>query len=230
MLLDNIDFDKSPKVFCVGDNKTGTTSMEYVLKLIGYKLPIQIEQEKQITEETISGNYEPFKNFCEQYNAFQDLPFSQGLTYIIADVLFPNSKFILTVRDSNKWFDSLLRWHKIAILPITGITDESQISEETFKDIRPYLHVNYIYNVFKGYVTFVKDNEVYYDWSLLYNRDHRINLYEKRNQEIIKYFKDREDQLLVIDLSKEKDTSKILNFLNMSSICLRDMPKLNYST
>ena len=87
------------KIFCIGFNKTGTTTLEKVLKLYVLDLPNQFEQEARISLPSLIGNYTKLLEFVAKYDAFQDLPFSQGETYVACDALFPNSKFILTVRE-----------------------------------------------------------------------------------------------------------------------------------
>ena len=100
------------KIFVIGYNKTGTTTMERVLRLYGYSMPNQQEQEARLTRQVFSTNYEEFKCFVAKYDAFQDLPFSQEQTYVVADALFPNSRFILTERDSEQWFLSMTTFTK----------------------------------------------------------------------------------------------------------------------
>ena len=88
VVLSNKNFNK---IFVIGYNKTGTTTMERVLRLYGYSMPNQQEQEARLTRQVFSTNYEEFKCFVAKYDAFQDLPFSQEQTYVVADALFPNS-------------------------------------------------------------------------------------------------------------------------------------------
>jgi hypothetical protein len=218
-----------PKVFCIGYNKTGTTTIERVLKNLDFKMPNQAEQEMLVVEEMFRGNFKPLNTFCRKYDAFQDLPFSQGVTYAVADAMFPGSKFILTVRDSNDWFESLARFHLNGILKKAGIENLDDFSELTFKDKAVYLRKNYTQNVVRRHALSVIDNKIGHDWSLVYNKKHRIELYEKRNIEIIKYFHQRQFQLLVIDITKEKDTAKIINFLKLPKDLIEPFPHLNKS-
>jgi len=220
---------KRQKVFCIGNNKTGSTSMERVLKDLGYRMPKQDKQESQLVEEIHKGNYAPLKALCKRYDAFQDLPFSQSSIYAVADALFPGSKFILTVRDSEKWFQSLVRFQLKTILKKAGVEKIEDFGEETFKDKAIYLHKNYMYNVVKRHAAYVDDNEVKHDWSLVYDRDHRIQVYEERNAEIVKYFQSRPDQLLVIDVTREKDNSRIIDFLGLPEKFIGPIPHLNKS-
>ena len=221
--------NKRKKVFCIGYNKTGTTSIERVLRNLGYSCPNQQFQEAMTVEPLFYGDIAPLKKLCIKYDAFQDMPFSQGVTYAQVDCMFPGSKFILTVRDSNIWFNSLTRFHLCGILKKAGVNNLSDVDEDTFRDKSLYLHKNYMFNVVKHHVCKVVDNKIQYDWSLLYDKTHRINIYESRNKEIIKYFQNRTDQLLVIDIGEERDTSKIVEFLNLPRSFITNMPHLNRS-
>ncbi len=51
-------------------------------------------------------------SYCKTADAFQDVPFSNDYTYQVMDYAFPNSKFILTVRNSSEeWYESLTQFH-----------------------------------------------------------------------------------------------------------------------
>ena len=217
------------KVFCVGYNKTGTTTIEAVLRNLGYRMPGQARQEALVVEETFRGNFVPLRTLCSSYDAFQDMPFSQGVIYAIVDSMFPGSKFILTVRDSNEWFESLVRFHLGGILKKAGVESLEEFGEQTFKDKAIYLHPNYLQNVVQRHAVSVVDYEIHYDWSLVYNKEHRIEIYERRNREIIEYFQDRQDQLLVLDVTREKDNSAIVEFLGLPGELIGDLPHLNRS-
>ena len=218
-----------PKVFCIGYNKTGTTTLERVLTNLGYRMPGQARQETLVVEESFRGNYAPLHTLCKQYDAFQDMPFSQDVTYAIVDAMFPGSKFILTVREPNAWFESLARFHLNGILKKAGVDKLEDFGELAFKDKAIYLHKNYLQNFVKRHAVSVVDHEIRFDWSLVYNKEHRMVLYERRNQEIVTYFQERQSQLLVLDISKEKDNSRIVEFLGLSKTLIDTLPHLNRS-
>lgn len=104
-----------------------------------------------------------------------------------------------------------------------------EFGEQTFKDKAIYLHPNYLQNVVQRHAVSVVDYEIHYDWSLVYNKEHRIEIYERRNREIIEYFQDRQDQLLVLDVTREKDNSAIVEFLGLPGELIGDLPHLNRS-
>jgi hypothetical protein len=47
------------KIFGIGANKTGTTSLEAILRLYGFHLPHEMEQKMRLSKQTCLGNYEP---------------------------------------------------------------------------------------------------------------------------------------------------------------------------
>jgi hypothetical protein len=217
------------KLFCIGYNKTGTTSLEHVLKLLGYSMPNQMEQEIKLVRQVLSGNFDPLLKLCDNFDAFQDMPFSQGVLFAQLDCLFPGSKFILTVRDSDEWFDSLIRFQTKGILRKAGVADITKVKEEDFKDKALYLYKNYTYENMRRHTMLVEEGVVKHDFSKLYDKAHRIAIYEQRNEQIIKYFHGREDDLLVIDLTKEADIGKILEFLDLPIELNIPLPRLNAS-
>lgn len=217
------------KVFCIGANKTGTTTIEQVLRSVGYQMPNQAEQEKLTVEEMYRGNYKPLLSLCHKYEAFQDLPFSSQNTYAVLDAMFPGSKFILTVRDSSTWYESLKRFHLKGILKKAGVAKVEDFNEQSFKDKEIYLEKNYCFNYAQRQAIEIIDHRISYNWSLVYQKDHCIRNYEQRNRDIIKYFHQRDDQFLVIDLSQEKDNSKIVGFLGLPDTLVSNLPHLNRS-
>lgn len=76
------------KIFGIGLSKTGTSSLDGALKILGYKsihFPISMEE-------------------IDRYEASCDISVSYRFKEL--DRLYPGSKFILTIRDLNQWLDS----------------------------------------------------------------------------------------------------------------------------
>lgn len=216
-------FLNKPKVFCIGMNKTGTSTMTKIFKELNFRVAPQIKQEKKIGEIKSQNEILEIKKFCWKYNFFQDLPFSQGNFYQNIDKIFPKSKFILTIRDSNRWFESLCNFHLIYFRKM-GL-DFKNINQVKEKDLKKFnwIREGYYYDYTKNFwISEIKNNQISYNWSLLYDKEHYISVYEKRNKEIIDYFKKRTEDLLIFDVNENKDVFKILNFLSMNS-------KLNFA-
>jgi hypothetical protein len=96
--------ERMQKVFCIGFHKTGTTSMRDALALLGYRVTGP------------NGLYDPeiaikldalVDTLSESFDAFQDNPWP--LVYRRMDEKYPDAKFILTVRDPDRWSASVVR-------------------------------------------------------------------------------------------------------------------------
>ena len=205
-----------PKVFCIGMNKTGTTTMTKIFKKLNFRVAPQIKQEINIGDIEIRNNHQKIKSFCWKYNFFQDLPFSQGDIYKTIDKIYPNSTFILTIRDSNKWFESLCNFHLIYFKKMGfDFQNINEVKEEHMKKFN-WIKEGYYYEYTKNFwITELKKNQLSFNWNLLYNKDHYISVYEKRNKQIKDYFEKRKKNLLIFDVSKNYDIIEILDFLEM---------------
>ena len=65
-------FLHKPKVFCIGMNKTGTTTMLKTFKRLNFRTAPQIKQEQDIGDINLSNQHVKIKKFCWKYNFFQD--------------------------------------------------------------------------------------------------------------------------------------------------------------
>lgn len=91
----------SQKIFGIGWAKTGTTTLGKVLQILGYK---HKTQDFALVEELMQGRFEAIKRVVHEHDSFEDWPWL--LMYKQLDVLFPNAKFILTIRDEQSWLKS----------------------------------------------------------------------------------------------------------------------------
>lgn len=212
-----------PKIFGIGYNKTASTTLEAIFRHHGFRVPKQLDQERILAGLPFSGDYALLRDFVADYDAFQDFPFSQFDTYLACDVLFPGSKFILTVRDPDAWFRSYLRYYKKEF----GFADDEVLTEVAFRDKDLYLFPNYVHSLMRQTVMRVQDNQAQPDWSLVFDHAHFKALYLARNESIIKHFSNRPDDLLVIDLTQEVDTKRIVEFLLLPSESIIPIPHLN---
>ncbi len=219
-VLSNKSFNK---IFCIGYNKTGTTTLEQVLGLYGYRLPDQQEQEARLTKQVFSTDYTELKSFCAQYDAFQDMPFSQGMTYVAADALFPNSRFILTEREPDAWFSSMYNFHR----KLFNIDDMSKLTEQDIIQKFTYLYPGYIHANKKMLLSVFDGDRREVLWNKLYDKDYYVNMYETRNADIKRYFAESPEKLLVMDITKQTDTARLCEFLNIPAHMKVPMPHSN---
>lgn len=211
------------KIFGIGYNKTGTNSLSRILQRYGFDMPNQREQEARLTQQCFATHYGELSSFVAKYDAFQDLPFSQEDLYVAADALFPNSKFILTLRDPEEWFNSMCRFQQ----KIYGLGDLNKVTEADVKEKFGYLYPGYGHANKQRQLTNFVDGKKSVDWSKLYDKDYNITSYTQRNNRIQRYFANAPDKLLVIDLTREKTTRKICEFLNIPIEYAFDMPHAN---
>jgi len=103
---------REQKIFCIGRNKTGTTSMAAIFRLLKITVGYQRKAEL-LAKKVLEGDYREFFKYVKYEGvAFQDIPFSLPHIYKVLDENFPNSKFILTIRDSPEvWYNSLTKYH-----------------------------------------------------------------------------------------------------------------------
>jgi hypothetical protein len=198
------------KVFCVGANKTGTTSIGEFLNQAGYNVAPQIPAEKLI-HDWAKRDFKKLFLFCKKYDAFQDIPFSLDYTYQFLDFKFPNSKFILTVRNSpDEWLESYIRF-------TNKILNGKEINRSNLSSI------NYIY---PGYFLDSLDC-IYGRDTPLFDEKVYKQCYTLHNLSVIKYFEYRPEKLLVLNLSDPDGSHKLCSFLNLSHKF--DLPHLNSS-
>lgn len=193
---------RNTKIFCIGRNKTGTTSLKKAFEDLGYIVGNQREAELLSTD-YFNNDFERIIKYCNSAEVFQDIPFSYPETYKILDKAFPGSKFILSVRDDeNQWYNSVTNFH-------ARLFGKGQVP--TSEDLKKatYVHEGWMwYNISNLYKTTEQDP---------YHKETLINHYLKHNQDILEYFKGRESDLLVINLSEKNSYEKFCSFLGIKS-------------
>ncbi len=128
------------KVFGIGLSKTGTTSLGKALTILGIKtfdFP-----RKAYLEEKEKGL--PWFSTLKGYRGFTDFPC--WLLYKELDALYPGSKFILTVRDPQKWYESRKRHYQARLAE--GITMNWDMSERSVENL--IKHAEEVRAYFKG--------------------------------------------------------------------------------
>ena len=160
------------KIFGIGLNKTGTTTLGVCFKHFGYR---HTTSNLELTQCVERGELEPVFAHADQYDSFEDWPWP--LIYRELDERYPGSKFVLTTRrDGEAWVNSLKR-HAL----LTGPTEFRRIA---------YGH------------TMPDGHEA-----------EHIALYERHNQEVRDYFRDRPDDFLEVCWETGSGWAEICAFL-----------------
>jgi hypothetical protein len=208
-----LSFFLRPKIFCIGANKTGTTSVEYVFRSLGLMVGNQAKAELLLND-WAKRDFRKLIRYCRSAEAFQDIPFSYPDTFRAVDEAFPESKFILTIRDNPEdWYQSLVRFH-------TGLIGKNRIP--TADDLRQF---NYRY---RGFLWDAQRLRYGADEMTLYDRDLYIRCYEEHNNKVLDYFRDRPKSLLVINVAETDAMERLFNFLGYP-YSGQQMPHVNSS-
>lgn len=160
------------KVFCIGFHKTGTSTLESAFEALDYKVVGMFGIEDDTIGETVARRA---IRIAARYDVVQDNPWP--LVFRELDEAYPGSKFILTMRDTDKWWVSLERH-------FGGKTTAMR---------------TWIYGV--GDPTGHED---------IYKRR-----YEAHNAEVLEYFSDRPDDLLVVDITAGGGWTPLCRFLDV---------------
>jgi len=102
------------KIFGIGLNKTGTTTLGRCAKILGYRYT---ECDRGLLEDVILRNdFTRIRQTVERFDLFEDWPWP--LIYKDLDRMYPGSRFILTTRkNENVWLDSL-KSHSMRTSPL----------------------------------------------------------------------------------------------------------------
>ena len=91
-----------PKVFGIGFQKTGTSSLAAALRTLGYDVTGTISPGRP---DIAARALDLAREVSQQHDAFQDNPWP--ILFREMDELHPGSRFILTLRDTDDWFESV---------------------------------------------------------------------------------------------------------------------------
>lgn len=162
---------KKRKVIGTGFHKTGTTTLGKALTILGYKVA---GARPALAADLLDGHLDSVFKMAEHFDGFQDNPWA--LLYREFDHRFPDSRFVLTIRDEKEWIRSVVNH--------LGKVDT---------DMRKW-----IYGV--GHP--------------MGNEDLYIKKYRQHNQEVLAYFGNRKNDLLIVDWSKGNGWEQLCHFLN----------------
>lgn len=176
---------KKTKIFGIGLSQTGTKSLTQALTMLGFHV-IHSPDDEVTLKEVMAGNY----NFSilNDFDGITDITVAPF--YAQLDKLFPDSKFILTVRDKESWLRSLeAQWSA------KHAFDDSSASNEANMQRRRLLRVT-------AYGTYT------------FNKERFSDVYDLHYKNVIEYFKQRPESLLIINIYAGEGWGKLCPFLN----------------
>ncbi len=173
----------SQKVFGLGLSKTGTSSLNEALNILGVR-SIHYPHDEQTLAELKDGNYQ--LSLLEKYQGLTDLPAVPF--YAQFDRAYPGSKFILTVRESTSWLHSCqMHWQ---------LLDQWQDQFPEFKRSHEFLSAC-VYG------------------TLSFSRDRFAFVYEAHALNVQRYFQDRNEDFLLLDICGGEGWERLCPFLEL---------------
>lgn len=217
---------KEPKIFCIGLFKTATTTLDTVFSELGYysihnpniykhsSLKIRLilfinrffcslslfffNKQRSFLKKTYGSNNKlklDMSNY-KKYQVFSDLPIAYF--YKELDTMFPNSKFILTVRKKESWLKSCQNFFPM------------QKKNKFFMDgwgKYQQIHFNFFGSPF-------------------FDSEKFSTKYDSHVEDVNDYFKNRDNDLLVLNIIDGDGYEKLCPFLGIETIQM-DFPKKN---
>lgn len=191
------------KIFCIGANKTGTTSIEKALLDLGFKLGDQLQALNLIESYKIR-DFDNIIKFCKKADAFQDAPFSWHYTFIFLDQAYPGSKFILTVRDNeDEWYKSFIKFHS-KLYGENGKLPTTEKLKTAYRNSKRTVWEN-------------MNARMKMDESNPYNEKRLTAYYLTHNKMVIDYFRFK-NNLLIINLKDKNSYSTFCKFINVKKL------------
>jgi hypothetical protein len=172
------------RIFGIGTHKTGTTSLHLALRHLGIDSAHWTGPwwAKKVWEEMEAGGR---SLTMERHYAVSDLPFS--LLFEKLDRAYPGSKFILTVRDEQRWLASV-RDHWSTRNPWRASWDDDCFTHR-------------VHQLMYGRRSF--DAEI------------MLNAYRRHNTRVLDYFRHRPNDLLVMDMDRGAGWFELCGFLGL---------------
>lgn len=193
------------KIFVIGFNKTGTTTLRITLEIFGFKVGNQAVAEILGIEWAGVGYPDKIIRYCKTADAFQDNPFSKPNLYKYLDLAYPGSKFILTKRDNaEQWFDSLIRFN-IKMFS----SDSKQLPTEKDLAKASYRYEGMALDYIKAFYN--------YPEKPLFHKPTYIEMYERHLIDVRNYFQGRSNDFIEINVARESDLNLLANFLNVKT-------------
>ncbi len=146
-------------------------------------------------------SFEPIIRYCKTAQVFQDAPFSWPDTYRYLNEAYPESLFILTIRDNaDQWYQSLINFQSRKF---------GKGRVPTQSDLK-----NAMYR-YKGFMW--EANQTVYGAPVdcPYKKEVLIDSYENHNRDVLNYFGADNERLLVINLGERGSYSKFCDFLKI---------------
>ncbi len=195
------------KIFCLSMQRNGTTSCGRFLKDHGFRVAGYGEHSVDWSYQWLNGNYSKIFNSLnfKGHQAFEDNPWWSPDFYRVIFHKFPKSKFILFTRDSDKWYDSMLKH------------SNGKILGNTYRHCKVYNRLDEYYDKLENDPEFKpSDKEIDNLMDMTNMREHYTKIYDLYNREVVEFFnKVAPGQLFVCQLEDDHKWTKLGRFLRI---------------
>lgn len=192
---------KKAKIFGVGFSKTGTTSLEAAFLQLGLEVcrgDYRLKHNDYHLALYVGKQFEELRRMTSYWDAFFDGPWGGGDLYRQLVEWYPEAYFVHSVRDPEKWVDSLITM----VRRFQDADDEDPL-------------VGYHRHGCHGSTLFF---EKVYGISSIDAPDTReilLSYYRKRNEETEKFFAERDHRYLQVDVTAGDGWEKLAPFLGI---------------
>jgi hypothetical protein len=193
------------KIFGIGLSRTGTSSLTLALEQLGFKavhFPCDEVTQGELHAFMFSPRDKLYLSILEVYDALTDTPVC--CAYKALDKAYPNSKFILTVREKQSWLKSCeFLWERRRHLLLAGTPDVP----------------------FRSFITFI--NETIYSTDT-FDKHVFSAVYDSYVADVLRYFVDRTRDLLIFDICGGGGWAELCRFLDVKRGMPSDFPHQKY--
>ena len=183
------------RIFGIGMHKTATTSLHHAFETLGF------ESAHWMSAHWAKAiwremNQRGWSKTLEQHYALCDLPMT--LLFRQLDKAYPGSKFVLTTREENGWLETVRKHY-----------DPNFNEFRAGWDLDPFSHR--CHQLLYGRTDFDEQT--------------MLDRYRKHNKEVLAYFDERQQDLLVMPMDEGAGWSELCNFLGNLPIPRRPYPR-----
>ncbi len=186
--MNQTQIEIQPKIFGIGLDRTGTTSLAAALNQLGIPT-LHYAQDSKTQQELLKASR---LTILEKYQGIihETSPFYQKL-----DALYPGSKFILTVREKEQWLKSVDRLFEANSQRLTRLNQFERQNLELYHELKYGLKLTHRLTTF--------DSTNYW------------KAYQKHQNQVLEYFSDRLDDLLMLHICAGEGWEKLCPFLGI---------------
>lgn len=193
----------SRKIFGIGLQRTGTTSLGRALALLGFN---HCGFQAELVNHYRQGDMAKVIAATEQYDSFEDWPWP--LIYQQLHDIYPDALFVLTTRASeDRWFESMVK-HAKFVAQKRAIANDGDLNARGRKSFRAEVY---------GY-----DNPED-------NRGHHIDFYRSHCRAVRDYFSDKPASLIEVCWEHGDGWSELCAGLGVPVPQKHDFPHVNAS-